>query len=104
MNILLKEKIDSIDLSNVKLTMQEPNGDALSIEEINSLEAKYKEFLYEAGTSSNVIPSREVDMMWHHHILDTRAYAADCNRVFGKMIHHFHRKECCGQGGPCTTV
>jgi hypothetical protein len=27
--------------------------------------------------------------MWHRHILDTRAYAEDCERIFGGFMHHF---------------
>jgi hypothetical protein len=27
--------------------------------------------------------------MWHYHILDTRAYHGDCQRVFGGYFHHF---------------
>lgn len=27
--------------------------------------------------------------MWHHHILDTHAYAPDCQSVFGHFLHHF---------------
>ncbi len=101
MDTLLKEKIASIDLSKVKVTMQEPDRDGLSLETVNDLEIKYREFLYEAGTHDRARPTKEVDMMWHQHILDTRAYIDDCNRVFGKMIHHFHCKDDCGQGYSC---
>jgi len=27
--------------------------------------------------------------VWHAHILDTNAYAPDCEKVFGKFLHHF---------------
>ncbi len=30
----------------------------------------------------------DLDQFWHQHILDTPKYAADCNRLFGRMIHH----------------
>jgi len=30
----------------------------------------------------------DLDQFWHQHILDTAKYAADCNRLFGRMIHH----------------
>jgi hypothetical protein len=101
MDTLLKEKIASIDLSKVKVTMQEPDGGAYSLETVNDLEIQYREFLYVAGTNDRARPTKEVDQMWHQHILDTRAYHEDCNRVFGKMIHHFHCKDDCGQGYSC---
>ena len=30
----------------------------------------------------------DLDQFWHQHILDTAKYSADCNRLFGRMIHH----------------
>lgn len=30
----------------------------------------------------------DLDQFWHQHILDTAKYAADCRRLFGRMIHH----------------
>jgi hypothetical protein len=30
----------------------------------------------------------DLDQFWHQHILDTARYAADCDRLFGRMIHH----------------
>jgi hypothetical protein len=30
----------------------------------------------------------DLDQFWHQHILDTAKYAADCQALFGKMIHH----------------
>lgn len=34
------------------------------------------------------MPSKAVDTLWHAFILDTRSYAAFCQRAFGKMLHH----------------
>jgi hypothetical protein len=33
-------------------------------------------------------PTRAIDEVWHRHILDTRTYAADCDRLFGAYFHH----------------
>jgi hypothetical protein len=33
-------------------------------------------------------PSPMVDEVWHLHILDTRQYMKDCDRIFGNYIHH----------------
>ncbi|KAJ8600619.1 hypothetical protein CTAYLR_008977, partial [Chrysophaeum taylorii] len=35
-----------------------------------------------------LVPSRKVDLVWHAHILDTRAYAKDARRMFGRFLHH----------------
>jgi hypothetical protein len=36
-----------------------------------------------------VVPSKEIDIFWHTHILDTQKYMSDCENLFGKYIHHF---------------
>jgi hypothetical protein len=33
-------------------------------------------------------PTPEVDEFWHQHILDTRRYREDCERVFGRYVDH----------------
>lgn len=32
--------------------------------------------------------SKAADDLWHQHILDTRKYTIDCQRVFGCYMHH----------------
>merc|ERR1712032_1544424 len=32
--------------------------------------------------------SKLVDLVWHEHILDTQQYKMDCQRMFGRYIHH----------------
>lgn len=34
-------------------------------------------------------PMLEVDEVWHHHILDTRQYMKDCEKIFGYYFHHY---------------
>jgi hypothetical protein len=36
-----------------------------------------------------IVPSVEVDEIWHHHILDTRSYIKDCAAIFGCYFHHY---------------
>ena len=52
--------------------------------------ADYLEFLYlvDRHPHSRLVPTIEVDEVWHHHILDTRKYAEDCQTLFGRFIHH----------------
>ncbi|MBF2050290.1 MAG: glycine-rich domain-containing protein [Leptolyngbya sp. IPPAS B-1204] len=52
--------------------------------------ADYLEFLYlvDRHPHLQLVPTVEVDEVWHHHILDTRKYAGDCQLLFGKFIHH----------------
>lgn len=36
-----------------------------------------------------ICPTGPIDTFWHAHILDTRAYARDCQLVMGRYLHHF---------------
>ncbi|MBC2690263.1 MULTISPECIES: hypothetical protein [Pseudomonas] len=36
-----------------------------------------------------MVPNGDIDEIWHMHILDTRAYMADCNALFGEYLHHY---------------
>ncbi|MEM9935151.1 MAG: glycine-rich domain-containing protein-like [Bacteroidota bacterium] len=53
----------------------------------------YKEFLYISylyrdKINYTIVPSEEVDEVWHAHIMDTRKYYADCMSTFGEVLHH----------------
>ncbi|MDO6650961.1 hypothetical protein Q4530_01085 [Colwellia sp. 1_MG-2023] len=37
----------------------------------------------------SLVPSKLVDKFWHEHILDTKSYEDDCNKVFGYFVHHY---------------
>jgi hypothetical protein len=36
-----------------------------------------------------ICPTGPIDEFWHAHILDTAAYARDCQALFGELLHHF---------------
>lgn len=86
----LMSRIDAIDLRMVALKLQDPEeGKGWSSEYIQGVEREYRRYLYLLGVGVAAVPTLEVDAMWHQHILDTRAYAQDCQRVFGRFMHHF---------------
>jgi hypothetical protein len=35
-----------------------------------------------------LVPTQEIDIVWHCHILHTRKYFQDCQMLFGRFIHH----------------
>jgi len=35
-----------------------------------------------------LIPPTAIDTFWHAHMLDSMAYAEDCQNAFGRFIHH----------------
>ncbi len=84
--------VNSIDLSMVKLKLMDPEeGKGWSLEQANHAEIRYRRYLCMVFVhrDGSIVPTQDVDAFWHQHILDTRAYAKDCERVFGEFIHHF---------------
>ncbi|MDP3793516.1 MAG: hypothetical protein Q8R07_02060 [Candidatus Uhrbacteria bacterium] len=50
----------------------------------------YKRFLFLTVTAGEpIVPTLDIDDFWHAHILDTRKYMADCDKIFGFYLHHF---------------
>jgi hypothetical protein len=35
-----------------------------------------------------IAPSKDIDMMWHLHMLNPRAYYEDCQQMFGDILDH----------------
>jgi hypothetical protein len=50
----------------------------------------YKNFLFlqKKHLPLSLVPTREIDEFWHNHILYTKNYFYDCERIFGHYLHH----------------
>lgn len=82
-----------LDLSKIKKKLMEPKpeGQGWSQAQVNEAEKWYRRFL-ELGVrypDAPIVPNFPIDTFWHQHILDTRAYAADCDAIFGELLHHY---------------
>lgn len=86
-------EIDNLDLSMVKMKLclpVEKEGKGWTLSQADIAELWYKRFLKLCLLrSEDVVPTKMIDEVWHAHILDTRAYHADCRRIFGRYLHHF---------------
>jgi hypothetical protein len=87
----LQDAIWSIDLRQVKEKLMDPvHGQGWSSERAEEAELKYRRFLFMTVTRPEaIVPTADIDDVWHAHILDTRAYARDCDSTFGFFLHHF---------------
>lgn len=87
----LDKHTTALDLYAVQTRLQhKDHGSGWSPERAAAAVLGYRRFLHlilQGHTS--LVPSRDIDEVWHQHILDTRAYASDCESVFGRFIHHF---------------
>jgi len=80
-----------VDLSPILFKMQ-CEGVTLNGDPINDQDAAlaYRRFLtlHLAHPERTLVPNVLIDLVWHHHILDTHKYVADCERIFGTYLHH----------------
>jgi len=86
--------IATIDLEMVKMKLSEPKeGIGWTKDQVEDAEIEYKRYLHLTRhfpfPTHSVVPNKIMDTMWHYHILDTKAYHRDCERVFGHYLHHF---------------
>jgi len=85
--------IMNLDLSMVskKITEPAPEGKGWSDEMIAEAVHWYRRYLARIAKYGDepLVPNLPIDTVWHYHILDTRAYAQDCEAVFGRFMHHY---------------
>ena len=86
-------QIDALDLEPIvfKLMHPEPGETALSLAEADQDVALYRCFLKLCALhpSAAIVPTRQLDRVWHTHMLDTTKYRADCEQAFGFFLDHF---------------
>ncbi|MCK4794542.1 MAG: hypothetical protein KAV87_63015 [Desulfobacteraceae bacterium] len=87
----LPEDILALNFERLKHKVTSTSGAEMSREELDAAEPEYRRFLalkvFYPGLS--LVPSKQVAKLWHAHILDTRAYREDCEKVFGRFIDHY---------------
>lgn len=84
--------VESIDLTMVKRKLMDPEeGQGWDADHTEYVEKRYRRFLcmIRLRVDASAVPTRDIDLFWHQHILDTRAYARDCELLFGKFLHHY---------------
>jgi len=86
----LWQAIDELDFDRMKQKMLHGKRSTWTAATLAHAEQGYRRFLKLAAKYPQmpVVPSEAVDDFWHAHILDTQRYAADCERIFGGVLHH----------------
>lgn len=81
----------ALDLGPIKFKMMSAEGGGYSRDTVLEIEIWYRRFLMLTYLNRGmpIVPSKQVDAMWHAHILDTAKYMDDCNKIFGQYLHHF---------------
>jgi hypothetical protein len=90
LNHEIAAKIDAIDLTNARERLMDKElGEGWSAKKADEVIKKYRNFLKMIAAGHRVVPTKDVDLCWHTHILATEDYHRDCNRCFGRYIHHY---------------
>lgn len=81
-----------IDLSMVRMKLMDTEErimpGSVNMDDAISYYREFLALLY-AYPDKTIVPSQIIDAVWHHHILDTRAYASDTRSMFGHFLHHY---------------
>ena len=85
--------IQALDLEPIRLRVMDAElGEGWTREYAENVEGAYRNYLTmlvrHPEDIEDIAVSKDVDEFWHTHILHTMKYTEDCERVFGKYLHH----------------
>ena len=85
---IFRKKLKKLDLEPIAFQLRR-NGKTR--QQTKRAIAKYLMFLFLAYLYPNltIVPTQEIDEVWHHHISDTAKYKSDCQLLFGRFLDHF---------------
>ena len=73
---------------------------------INRAVTRYAQFLQLAKAHPNetLVPTLDVDLIWHVHMLSPLDYRDDCHAILGKLLSHDDQVQACTPllPSPCT--
>lgn len=85
------DRVAQIDLSRISRKLQYDDPECWSDARIEEAEEAYRRFLVLnlLYPEEQLAVNHVLDDYWHAHILDTEKYAADCDHIFGSVLHHY---------------
>lgn len=88
----LLPKFENLDLESIIIKLTHPKDvHKWSREEAEYAVYQYKKFLFLNALypEQELVPTKEIDNVWHVHILDTEKYRNDCQYLFGRFLDHY---------------
>jgi hypothetical protein len=85
-------RLMEVDFGPISFKLTHPSeGMNLSEREVAESIEQYRRFLflYYLHPERLMVPFKEVDLIWHTHILDTAKYREDCEYLFGRFLDHW---------------
>lgn len=85
-----KDPVKALDLTKYLTKLRRRDPAKWTPERLALADREYRRFLdlRRLGIVTALVPSETMDTVWHEHILDTRNYALDMERLFGAFVHH----------------
>ncbi len=83
--------IKALDLSPIEAKLiHSQNDGGWTQEQTRQAIGRYKTFLWICYLYPELflVPTEEIDRVWHCHILHTRQYRQDCQQIFGRFMDH----------------
>ena len=83
--------VAGIDLDRIVWkVINDPYKPEMSDDDVSRAVHQYRRFLSLKlrFPGANLVPTDDIDLVWHTHILDTENYASDCQMLFGSFLHH----------------
>ena len=84
--------VEMIDLDRIVWkVINDPYKPEMNSDEVLRAVHQYRRFLSLKlrYPKANLVPTDDIDLIWHTHILDTENYALDCQKLFGSFLHHY---------------
>jgi hypothetical protein len=85
-------KLERLNLQAVARKLMSPiDGSGWTFQQTEVAISRYKMFLHLQFLFPDIemVPTKEIDEVWHAHILtDTRRYIQDCENLYGYILHH----------------
>lgn len=80
--------IAQLDLTAIAARVKKENR--WGLKRLKAAENAYRGFLFVCWKYPKLkaVPSLDIDEFWHAHILYTRKYFRDCNKIYGRYAHH----------------
>ena len=90
-NQLFIGKLKQLDLKAIANELMHSTEEKWSFERTKQASSHYSMFLWLVNLypKRQLVPTQEIDKVWHYHILDTMKYAEDCQMLFGRFVHVF---------------
>jgi hypothetical protein len=86
------ERTLAVDFTGVayKVHQSKEFGGPVNETEVSKLLDGYRQMLalMIAYPGLKIVPTEAIDVVWHSHILDTRAYREDSTSLFGRFLDH----------------